>query len=140
MSCPLLDCDSDAPVSSSLLAWVVMKSIWTSTFSLAPHSLISASVVSLALGTQWSQKPTDSLPAAYAPRTNGAATPSAAPPTTRPRRDSLLDRSMTSSSVKRRWRTQLPTTELYCEWRHVSRCALAAPDVQGLCCAQSIRR
>ena len=64
MSWPDLACASAAPVSSSLLPWVVMKSIVTSTFSFSAHSLISVSVALLALGTQWSQKPTDSLPAA----------------------------------------------------------------------------
>src|SRR5581483_10096978 len=50
-----------------------MKSIWTSTFSFSAHSLTSACVALLAPGTQWSQKPIDSLPAAPAVRTNGAA-------------------------------------------------------------------
>src|SRR3954464_15494643 len=94
MSCPDLDCASAAPVSSSLLAWVVMKSTVTSTFSFSPHSLMSAEVASLALGTQWSQKPTDSLPAACAPRTNGAATRPRAVPATTTRRETL-DCSMT---------------------------------------------
>ena len=61
MSWPDLACASAAPVSSSLLPCEVMKSIWTSTFSLSAHSLISVSVASLALGTQWSQKPTRQL-------------------------------------------------------------------------------
>src|SRR2546423_4652795 len=46
----------------------------TSTFSLAAHSSTSALEVLLAPGTQWSQKPIASLPAACAPRTYGAAT------------------------------------------------------------------
>src|SRR6185369_12049230 len=91
MSWPVWACDSAAPVSRSLLAWVVMKSIWTSTFSFSAHSLMSALVASLALGTQWSQKPTDSLPAAYAPRTNGAATRPRAAPAATTRRDTFLD-------------------------------------------------
>src|SRR3984893_8093664 len=44
-----------------------------STFSLSAHSWHSLVSVSLAPGTQWSQKPTESLPAAKAPRTKGAA-------------------------------------------------------------------
>src|SRR6516165_2512507 len=44
-----------------------------STFSLAAHSWQSFVKVSLAPGTQWSQKPTESLPAAKAPRTKGDA-------------------------------------------------------------------
>src|SRR5260370_10885229 len=42
-------------------------------FACAAHSLHSLISVSLAPGTQWSQKPTLSLPAAYAPCTKGAA-------------------------------------------------------------------
>ena len=64
MSWPDLACASAAVVSSSLLPCEVMKSILTSTFSFSAHSLISVSVAPLAPGTQWSQKPTDSLPAA----------------------------------------------------------------------------
>src|SRR5947207_11874706 len=45
----------------------------TSTFSFAAHSLTSVSEALLAPGTQWSQKPIESLPAACAVRTNGAA-------------------------------------------------------------------
>src|SRR5262245_19398081 len=71
MSWPALACDSAARVSRDLLP--VKRSIWTSTCSLAAHSLINASDVLLASGTKWSQKPTASLPAACAPRTNGAA-------------------------------------------------------------------
>src|SRR5579885_116152 len=55
-----------------------MYSILISTFSLAAHSLHSLVSVSLAPGTQWSQKPTLSLPAAKAPCTNGTATAVAA--------------------------------------------------------------
>src|SRR5262249_60659977 len=61
-----------ARVSSALLA--VKRSIWTSTFSFAAHSWINASEVLLASGTKWSQKPIESLPAACAVLTNGAAT------------------------------------------------------------------
>src|ERR1044072_9930327 len=46
----------------------------TSTFSLAAHSLTRSVEALLAPGTQWSQKPIDSLPAAWAPRTYGAVT------------------------------------------------------------------
>src|SRR5262245_16309423 len=71
MSWPDLACASAAMVSSALLA--VKQSIWTSTFSFAAHSWIKASDVLLASGTKWSQKPIESLPAACAVLTNGAA-------------------------------------------------------------------
>src|SRR6516164_6445688 len=71
MSWPDLACASAARVSSALLA--VKRSIWTSTFSFAAHSWINASDVLLASGTKWSQKPIESLPAACAVLTNGAA-------------------------------------------------------------------
>src|SRR5438132_13771079 len=71
MSWPDLACASAARVSSALLA--VKRSIWTSTFSFAAHSWINASEVLLASGTKWSQKPIESLPAACAVLTNGAA-------------------------------------------------------------------
>src|SRR5204862_6332770 len=74
MSWPDLACDSAAPVSSSLLPCEVMKSIATSTFPFSAHARTAFSVAALAPGTQWSQKPIDSLPAAWAPRTNGAPT------------------------------------------------------------------
>src|SRR6185369_7326136 len=74
MSWPDLACASAAPVSSSLLPCEVMKSTWTSTFSLAAHSSIAVLVALLALGTQWSHMARLSLPAACAPRTKGAAT------------------------------------------------------------------
>src|SRR5215472_7333985 len=48
--------------------------IWTSTFSRAAHSSISALLVAFAPGTKWSQMASDSLPAAYEPRTYGIAT------------------------------------------------------------------
>src|SRR5262249_1218389 len=71
ISWPDLACASAAMVSSALLP--VKRSIWTSTFSFAAHSSINASQVLLAFGTKWSQKPTESLPAACAVLTNGAA-------------------------------------------------------------------
>src|SRR5262245_60509997 len=74
MSWPDLACASAAPVSRSLLPCVVMKSTWTSTFSLAAHSSIAVLVALLAVGTQWSHRASESLPAAWAPRTKGAAT------------------------------------------------------------------
>src|SRR5882757_2519268 len=74
MSWPDLACASAAVVSRSLLPCDVMKSIVTSTFSFSAHSFTAFSVALLAFGTQWSQKPTESLPAAWAPRTKGAAT------------------------------------------------------------------
>src|ERR1051326_4136268 len=72
-----------------------MKSIWTSTFSFSAHSLTAFSVALLAPGTQWSQKPTEILPAAYAPRTNGGATravDTAAARATKRRRLTFLER------------------------------------------------
>src|SRR5262245_53283574 len=71
ISWPDLACDSAAMVSSALLA--VKRSIWTSTVSFAAHSWINASQLLLASRTKWSQKPTESLPAACALLTNGAA-------------------------------------------------------------------
>src|SRR5947209_4078936 len=55
---------------------------------------------SLAPGTQWSHNPMVRLPAAFAPRTNGAARPRATPPATTLRRETLLDCDMTASSLK----------------------------------------
>src|SRR5262249_36141041 len=49
------------------------------TFSFSAHSLQSLVSVSLAPGTQWSQNPTLSLPAAKAPCTNGAESAAGAP-------------------------------------------------------------
>src|SRR5260221_13816461 len=74
MSWPDRACASAAAVRISLLPCDVMKSICRSTFSFSAQTLAMASMPLLAPGTQWSQNPTDSLPAAYAPRTNGAAT------------------------------------------------------------------
>src|SRR5215831_13287907 len=71
MSWPDLACASAAMVISALFP--VKRSIWTSTFSFAAHSWINASEVLLASGTKWSQKPIESLPAACAVLTNGAA-------------------------------------------------------------------
>src|SRR5689334_12699780 len=45
----------------------------TSTFSFAAHSSTRVLVATFAPGTQWSQKPIESFPAACAPRTYGAA-------------------------------------------------------------------
>src|SRR5205823_2221505 len=73
MSCPDRACASAAIVSISLSPCEVTKSIAISTFSLSAHSLQSLVMTSLAPGTQWSQKATLSLPAAWAPRTKGAA-------------------------------------------------------------------
>ena len=46
---------------------LVMKSTERSTFSLSAHSWQSLARTSFAPGTQWSQNPQASLPAAYAP-------------------------------------------------------------------------
>src|SRR5215471_3420611 len=73
MSCPERACSSAAPVNISLSPCEVMKSIVMSTFSFSAHSWQSLVSVSLAPGTQWSQKPTESFPAAKAPRTKGVA-------------------------------------------------------------------
>src|SRR5436189_281695 len=51
----------------------VMKSIVNSTLFLSAHSWQILRIGSSAVGTQWSQNPQESLPAAWAPRTNGAA-------------------------------------------------------------------
>src|ERR1700730_9345846 len=77
MSWPDRACASAAAVISRLLPCEGMKAIWTSTFSFAAPSLASGLVGSLAPGTQWSQNPIDTLPAACAERTNGAATTAA---------------------------------------------------------------
>src|SRR5438477_4231577 len=93
-SWPALACDSAAPVSKSLLPCDVMKSIVTSTFSFSAHALTAFSVALFAVGTQWSQKPTESLPAAWAPRTKGAAimaVDKAAVLATKPRRLTLRE-------------------------------------------------
>src|SRR5258708_32111681 len=74
MSWPVLACASAAIVSICLLPMLLILSIWTSTFSRAAHSSISALLVALAPGTQWSQMASDNLPAAYEPRTYGVAT------------------------------------------------------------------
>src|SRR5215211_5068493 len=98
MSCPDLACACAAPVSRSLLPCEVMKSTWTSTFSLAAHWSIVALHDSLAPGTQWSHRPIASLPAAWAPRTNGAAInvdAATVPATTR--RRVIFDVAMVSS-------------------------------------------
>src|SRR6185312_10519169 len=47
--------------------------MWISTLFFSPHSLQILSSALLAPGTQWSQQPSVSFPAAYAPRTYGAA-------------------------------------------------------------------
>jgi hypothetical protein len=78
MSWPDLACSSAAPVSISLSPCEVMKSIFSSTFSLSAHSRQSLLSMSFAPGTQWSQNPTLSLPAAWALRTNGAVTAASA--------------------------------------------------------------
>src|SRR5215204_3960829 len=72
-SWPDLACASAAIVSSSLSPFEVMKSIDSSTLFLSAHSWQSLRIGSSAVGTQWSQKPQASLPAACAPLTNGVA-------------------------------------------------------------------
>ena len=74
ISWPAFACPSAAMVRRFLFPCDVMKSIFTSTFSLSAQARTMSSVALLAPGTQWSQKPIDRLPAAFASRTNGAAT------------------------------------------------------------------
>src|SRR5713101_335075 len=64
MSWPDLACASAVAVSASLSPWLVMKSMGRSSFSRSAHSRHSLASGSLAPGTQWSQKPQDSFPAA----------------------------------------------------------------------------
>src|SRR5262245_44953155 len=73
MSWPALACASAAMVIRVLLSADGMESIWSSTFFFSAHPHNRDLVALLAPGTQWSQKPIDSLPAALAVRTNGAA-------------------------------------------------------------------
>src|ERR1051326_2948193 len=63
-----------------------------STFSLAAHAWQISSMALLAPGTQWSHRPSDSLPAAWAPRTCGIASmaEAAAVVARNRRRESLL--------------------------------------------------
>src|ERR1035437_2217471 len=68
MSCPAFACASAAPVISNLLPLPVMKAACTSTLFLAAQASTCFCMMSLPLGTQWSQKPTASLPAAPAVR------------------------------------------------------------------------
>jgi len=68
MSWPVFDCASAAPVISSLLPLPVMKSAVTSTLFLSAQAFTCFCMISLPAGTQWSQKPTASLPAAPAVR------------------------------------------------------------------------
>ena len=70
-----LACASAAWVIWILKPFDVMKSIVTSTLFLSAQALTCLFIVSFAVGTQWSQKPTVSLPAAPAVRicTSGSA-------------------------------------------------------------------
>src|SRR4051794_33514445 len=83
MSWPEPACASAAIVMRNLSPVLVMKSAFTSTFSLSAHSWTILRITSLAPGTQWSQNPTLTLPAAWAPRTNGVANIAAAPAASR---------------------------------------------------------
>src|SRR5262249_42918281 len=73
MSWPDRACASAAMLSRFLFPIEVMESIEMSPFSLAAHSSHWVLEALLAPGTQWSQKPIESLPAAWAPRTYGIA-------------------------------------------------------------------
>src|SRR6185295_8703906 len=53
--------------------------MWTSTLFLSPHSLQILSRALLAPGTQWSQQPSESEPAAWTPLTYGAVIAAAEP-------------------------------------------------------------
>src|SRR3954452_15474413 len=92
---------SAASVSRFLLPTEVMKSIETSVLFFSAHDLTSLVITSFAPGTQWSQKPMVSLPAAAAVRicTSGNAAV-AAPTFNALRRDSpvFIDRSPPSCS------------------------------------------
>src|SRR5579875_1315812 len=72
-SCPARAWASAAIVTSSLLPEDVMKSSETSTLFCAAQACTCLRITSLPCGTQWSQKPTESFPAAPAVRicTNG---------------------------------------------------------------------
>ena len=75
MSWPVFACASAAMVSRFFWPTEVMKSGWISTWFLAAKAATCFFMMSLPAGTQWSQKPTASLPAAWPVRicTNGSA-------------------------------------------------------------------
>jgi len=64
MSWPARACPSAIRVKRSLSPLEVIRSPVISTFSFAAHSLQSLTSTSLSLGTQWSQTPKASFPAA----------------------------------------------------------------------------
>src|SRR4051794_20874679 len=92
-SCPALAWASAAAVSMSLLPLPVMKSACTSTLFFSAQALTCFCITSFPPGTQWSQKPMLTFPAAPAVRmcTNGKAVAAAAS-LSAPRRDTVLDR------------------------------------------------
>src|SRR3954452_19362618 len=124
MSCPDLACASAAIVSSNLSPFEVMKSIFRSILFLSAHSWQILRIGSSAVGTQWSQKPQDSRPAAWAPLTNGMlivlAPAAAAAVRSRVRLVSFCD---TVSSGIRRGRENAPCS---CGYRYQQRTSAAA--------------
>lgn len=91
MSCPVRACSSAASVSRFLLPIVVMKSACTSTLVRSAKAATCLRITALPSGTQWSQKPTLSFPAAPAVRicTSGRAVAAAAVASAR-RRETLV--------------------------------------------------
>ena len=87
MSWPALACASAAPVT---WRFAEVKSAVTSTLFFSAQAATCFCITGLACGTQWSQKPTESLPAAPAVRmcTNGNAA-AAAPSLSAPRRETF---------------------------------------------------
>jgi len=73
MSCPALACPSAIRVNRSLSPFEVIRSKVRLTFSFSAQVLHKSRRTLPAPGTQWSQTPIDSAPAAWAPCTNGAA-------------------------------------------------------------------
>ena len=90
-SWPVLACASAAPVICSLLPVLVMKSAWASTLFFSAQASTCFCITSLPPGTQWSQKPIDTFPAAPAVRmcTSGSAV-AAAPSFNAVRRENPL--------------------------------------------------
>src|SRR5262245_55217569 len=89
------------------------------TFSLAAHSSHNVLDALLAPGTQWSQNPIESLPAACAPRTYGIARIDAAVVARNRRRVNLLLRMMQSSLGSHSGAAEFCATGFDCRWRLV---------------------
>ena len=99
-SWPALAWVSAAGVSCSLPLAVLMKSAETSTLFFSAQASTCFCITALAPGTQWSQKPMLSLPAAPAVRicTSGSAAAAAAN-LTAPRREMVGDLCMKGSQL-----------------------------------------